>query len=52
MFLEGHTKPEDNNTTAFGALQQLAGQASLVVTEDMPTSPYARWLQVRLAWFT
>ena len=50
VFLEGHTQAQGGNVTAFGALQQLAGQASLVVTEDMPTSPYEQWLQVP-AWF-
>ena len=46
MFLEGECKPKQEDVTAWGLLKQLAAGASLVVAEDMPTSPYAQWLQV------
>ncbi|KAK9806535.1 hypothetical protein WJX73_008373 [Symbiochloris irregularis] len=50
IFLEGHTSLKGEGSgvfapTAWGELMRLVNQSSLVVTEDMPTTPYARWLQ-------
>lgn len=51
VFLEGHTQLSGEGTgifrpTAWEELMRLINGSSLTVTEDMPTSPYARWLQV------
>ena len=46
VYLEGSSTPKEEGCTAWGTLKQLAAGASLVVAEDMPTSPYAQWLQV------
>ena len=34
----------------WSALVQLSSRAAVVVAEDMPVNPYARWLQVLPAW--
>ena len=51
VFLEGHTQLGGGGTgvfqaSAWGELMRLVNASSLVVTEDMPVSPYATWLQV------
>lgn len=51
IFLEGHVELKGEGTgvfqpTAWSELMRLINGSSLTVTEDMPTSPYAQWLQV------
>ena len=43
IHLDGVSGPSKDG---WEALKDLAGNASLVVTEEMPTSPYAQWTQV------
>ncbi len=43
MHLDGYSGPQKDG---WEALKQLAAASSLVITEEMPTSPYAQWSKV------
>jgi len=45
IHLDGYSGPQ---TDSWEALMQLAAASSLVITEEMPTSPYAQWSKVPL----
>ncbi len=44
MHLDGVSGPQMDG---WAALKALANTASLVITEEMPVSPYAQWTQVK-----
>ena len=46
MHLDGYSGPQKDG---WEALKQLAAASSLVITEEMPTSPYAQWSKVSTA---
>lgn len=43
IHLDGYSGPQ---VDGWEALKQLAAASSLVITEEMPTSPYAQWSKV------
>ena len=43
MHLDSYSGPQKDG---WQALKQLAAASSLVITEEMPTSPYAQWSKV------
>ena len=43
IHLDGYSGPQTNG---WEALKQLAAGASLVITDEEPTSPYAQWSKV------
>lgn len=43
VHLDGVSGPQ---TDGWAALKALAAASTLVITEEMPTSPYAQWTQV------
>ena len=47
VFVEGHTRDTGGHLAdGWAMLQRAADDACLVVTEEMPTSPYADWVVV------
>ena len=45
IHLDGYSGPQKDG---WKALTELAAASSLVITEEMPTSPYAQWSKVGL----
>lgn len=43
MYLDGMSGPQSEG---WAALTALAAASSLVITEEMPVSPYAQWTKV------
>ena len=46
IHLDGYSGPQKDG---WAALKQLAAASSLVITEEMPTSPFAQWSKVSAA---
>jgi hypothetical protein len=44
VHLDGVSGPQSDG---WSALKALAASSSVVITEEMPVSPYAQWTQVR-----